>query len=601
MAHLFRLLKHLSPYKGKMFLIFICMMVYTVFNGVSMMTIIPLIDKVLGGKEIKLATSITMPFHEQIASIIHWLNTVQRYPDLLNILVSFVLGALILKEISYYFQRVLTEVVGQAVIRDMRNRIFAHIHSLSLDYFAHERTGDLMSRITSDVGMLAQLFSGRFAGGSLEGIQVLIYMTIIILIQWKLALLSLGVFLFMILPILIVGRKIRKIAKKSQEKIADMNSILSETIYGIRVVKAFSMEDYEKRKFDGESQKYYSMMVRVARKAAALSPITQLAGMAMAIFIMYFLAREVIKGSLTVGFLMLFVGALLACLKPVKSLTRMSVTWQKAWAALDRIFQLLNVKPTVIEATNPVALKDVKKGVSFKNIWFAYKDRDWVLQGVNLEAHVGEIVAVVGPSGSGKTTLLNLLPRFYDASRGSVEIDGVDVRKVAIKELLNLVGMVGQETILFNDTVKSNIAYGRIDATKEEIIHAAKMANAHDFIMALSSQYDTVIGERGTKLSGGQKQRLSIARAILKNPAILILDEATSALDTESERLVQDAIDKLMQRRTVFVVAHRLSTVQHADRIVVLERGRIVQTGHHLELVEREGLYRKLYELQFSI
>lgn len=601
MKNFIRLLGYLTPYKGKMGTIFIFMLLYTLFNGVSMMTIIPIIDKVLGGKEIKLITSISIPFQQQINALIGWLNSVDRYPDLLNIMVIFIFSAMIIKEISYYFQRVLTEILGQGVIRDLRNTVFSHIHSLSMDYFAHERTGALMSRITSDVGTIAQVFTGRFSGASLEGLQVIVYAAIIVFIQWKLAILALGLFLFLILPILIVGRKIRKVSKKSQDKIADMNSILHETIYGIRIVKAFSMEEYEKRKFERENQRFFSMMIQVARKAAALSPITQLAGMGMAMFIMYYLAREVIKGDLTVGLLMLFVGALLSCLKPVKAMTRVSITWQKAWGALERIFHLLDVKPSVVQAAHPVPIKEVRKGISFRNISFAYKDEDWVLKNVNLDAHVGEIVAVVGPSGSGKTSLLNLLPRFYDPISGGVEIDGVDVRKVSIKDLRNLIGMVTQETILFNDTVKNNIAYGRIDATMDEIIHAAKLANAHDFITAFPQGYDSMIGERGTKISGGQKQRLSIARAILKNPAILILDEATSALDTESERLVQDAIDKLMQHRTVFVVAHRLSTVQHADRIVVLEKGRIVQTGHHLELVEREGLYRKLYELQFSI
>jgi len=601
MSLFLKLLRYAAPYKGKLLLIFLFMVLFTIFNGVSFISIIPLIDKVLGGEEIAINLSASFPFKESIESAVAWLNSIERYPHLLNLLVSVVCFALIVKEISYYFQRVLTETVGQSVVRDIRNRVFSHIQNLSMDYFAHERTGALMSRVTNDVAVIAQVFSARFAGAVLEGSQLLVYIGIIFLLQWKLALLSMLLFSLLVVPVMVIGRKIRKSAKRSQERMAELNSILHETISGIRIVKAFSMEEYESQKFKKENQNYFKKMVRVVRKSAILSPITQLAGIALAFFILYYLAREVIKGQMTLGLLMLFIGALLSCLRPVKLITRMSATWQKARASLERTFDLLRIEPTVKETENPVPLKDVEVGISFKNVSFAYRDRDYVLKDVQLEAGVGEIVAIVGPSGSGKSTLLNLLLRFYDPQSGSIEIDGIDIRKISFKDLRNLIGVVTQETILFNDTVKNNIAYGRIDATEQDIVHAAQMANAHDFIMSLPEKYETLIGERGTKLSGGQKQRLAIARAILKNPEILILDEATSALDTESERLVQGAMDKLMQDRTVFVVAHRLSTIKHADKIMVLEKGQVVQTGHHGELVERGGLYRKLYDLQFSL
>ncbi len=596
-----RLARYSASYKGKLLLIFMFMALYTLFNGVSLATIIPLIDKVLGGKEITLTISSSIPFYDQIQSGVRWLNSIERYPHLLNLLVGFVCFALIIKEVSEYFQRILTETVGQSVIRDMRNTIFAHIQNLSMEYFSHQKTGILMSRVTMDVAQVAEIFSARFAAAVLEGGQLFVYAGLIFLVQWKLALGSLLVLSLLIFPITSFGRKIRKSAKRSQERIADMNAILQEAIFGIRIVKAFSMEEYETQKFKKENQKFFKMMVKVVRRSALLSPITQLAGIALTIFILYYLAREVIKGEMTVGFLMLFVGALLSCLRPVKLITRLSGSWQKASASLERIFNLLDVAPSVVESKNPFPLKDIHDKVSFKNVSFAYLEDDTVLKNVNLEARVGEIIAIVGPSGSGKSSLLNLLLRFYDPSSGSIEIDGVDIRNVSFKDLRALIGVVTQETILFNDTVRNNIAYGRIDATDEEIMHAAQLANSHEFIMQLPQQYDTLIGERGTKLSGGQKQRLSIARAVLKNPKILILDEATSALDTESERLVQGAMDNLMQARTVFVVAHRLSTIKHADRIMVLEKGEVVQIGHHGELIESEGLYKKLYELQFSI
>lgn len=596
-----RLIKYSAPYKGRLSLIFLFMILYTIFNGVSLMSIIPLIDKVLGGQEIALNIEPTFPFYEQIQDGVRWLNSVERYPHLLNLLVGFVCFALMIKELSYYFQRVLTETVGQSVVRDVRNNVFSHIQNLSMDYFSHQKTGVLMSQVTMDVAQVAQIFSARFAGAVLEGSQLFVYITIIFIVQWQLALSSVLILSLLIFPIMIVGRKIRKSAKRSQERIADMNAILHESISGIRIVKAFSMEDYENAKFQKENQKFFKMMIKVVRRSAILSPITQLAGIALAIFILYYLAREVIKGQLTLGFLMLFIGALLSCLRPVKLLTRLSATWQKAGGSLERIFSLLDVKPSVVEADKPVSLKEVNGVVAFKDVSFSYRDNEPVLNKVNLEASIGEIIAIVGPSGSGKSTLLNLLLRFYDPDSGSIEIDGIDIRNISFKDLRSLVGIVTQETILFNDTVRNNIAYGRIDATDEDIIHAAKLANAHDFIMSLPQKYDTFIGERGTKLSGGQKQRLSIARAVLKNPEILILDEATSALDTESERLVQGAMDNLMQDRTVFVVAHRLSTIKHADRIMVLEKGEVVQLGHHGELVEKDGLYKKLYELQFSV
>ncbi len=595
-----RLIGYSSPYKGKLLFILLFMVLYTIFNGVSLMSIIPLIDKVLGGQEITLNISSSFPFYEQIQGAVRWLNSIERYPHLLNLLVGFVCFSLIIKELSYYFQRVLTETVGQSVVRDIRNKIFAHIQDLSMNYFSHQKTGDLMSRVTSDVAQVAQIFSARFAGAVLEGSQLIVYIGVIFLVQWKLAISSVLVLSLLIFPVTFFGRKIRKSAKRSQEKIAGMNSILHETISGIRIVKAFSMEGYENEKFRNENQKFFKMMIKVVRRSAILSPITQMAGIILAIFILYYLAREVIKGQLTMGFLMLFIGALLSCLRPVKLLTRLSASWQKAGGSLERIFQLFDVQPDVKESENPVPLKEVNGQVEFKKVSFAYRKDEAVLKNVSFEAGIGEIVAIVGPSGSGKTTLLNLLLRFYDPDTGKIVIDGIDIKDISFKDLRSLIGVVTQETILFNDTVRNNIAYGRIDATDEDVINAAKLANAHHFIEQLPLKYDSIIGERGTKLSGGQKQRLSIARAVLKDPEILILDEATSALDTESERLVQQAMDNLMKDRTVFVVAHRLSTIQHADRIVVLENGEVVQSGHHGELLESEGLYKKLYELQFS-
>jgi subfamily B ATP-binding cassette protein MsbA len=403
-------------------------------------------------------------------------------------------------------------------------------------------------------------------------------------------------------PIGIVGRKVRRLTKHAQEKVADISSILFETISGIQVVKAFCMESYEERKFKKESRTLFRVMVATVKKAAILSPLTEWGGMVVVGFLCYYGARLIIKEELTVGYFIAFVAVMASMIKPLKNIGKLNVGFQKAMSAADRIFHLLDTRSSLIEKENAIDLPTVSRDIVFDRVSFEYNQGETgVLRDIDLTVRVGEIVAIVGPSGSGKTSLVSLIPRFYDPTEGRVLIDGVDLRDVSFVSLRHQLGIVTQETVLFNDTVRNNIAYGHVEAPFDRIVEAAKMANAHDFIMAIQGGYDSMIGEKGEMLSGGERQRLAIARAILKNPAMLILDEATSALDTESERLVQDAIDRLMRGRTVFVIAHRLSTVKHADRIIVLDDGRIVQSGRHEELLAQEGLYKKLYEIQFAL
>ncbi|MDD5556606.1 MAG: ABC transporter ATP-binding protein [bacterium] len=596
-----RLLRYLKPYKWKLMVAVMAMVAFTILQSVSIMSLVPMVDVVFNGRDLAIPDDVRMPFRPEVQELVDYLNTVPRYPNMLNMIVLFVLICTFFKGLADYLHEVMLEYVGQGVVKDLRNHLYRHIQSLSMDYFDRQRTGELVSRINYDVSFVLEAVSGRFAKSLMDCIQLPAYAVIAICIQWQLALLTMIGLPFLLSPIGIVGRKVRRLTKRAQEKVADISSILFETISGIQVVKAFCMESYEGRRFKNENRTLFRVMVATVKKAAILSPLTEWGGMIVVGFLCYYGARLVIKGDLTVGLFVVFIGCMASMIKPLKNIGKLNVGFQKAMAAADRIFSLLDTRPTMCERPDAVEIGRMRSGIVFEGVSFDYHDAEaGVLRGIDLEVRVGEIVAIVGPSGSGKTSLVNLIPRFYDPTEGRVRIDGVDLRDATIASLRGQIGIVTQETILFNDTVRNNIAYGRLEAPFERIAAAAAMANAHDFISELRDGYDTVIGEKGEMLSGGERQRLAIARAVLKDPAILILDEATSALDTESERLVQDAIDRLMRGRTVFVIAHRLSTVTHADRIVVLEDGRIVQTGRHDELASRPGLYRKLYEMQFA-
>lgn len=598
-----RLLRYLKPYTGKLVVAIVAMLVFTILQSVSIMTLIPLVDKVFNNRAVTIPPGISyIPFRPMVDHFVGYLNGVRRYPNLLNMIVIFVLICTFFKGVAEYLHEVMLEYVGQGVVKDLRNHLYGHMHTLPMEYFDKKRTGELVSRINYDVSLILEAISGRFAKTLMDCIQLPAYAFIALCIDWKLAIITMIGLPFLLAPIGVVGQKVRRLTKRAQEKVADISSILFETISGIQVVKAFCMEGYEGHRFKHENRILFRVMVAAAKKSAVLSPITEWTGMVVVAFLLYYGARLIIKEELTVSWLCVFLAMLAAMIKPIKNIGKLNIGFQKAMSAADRIFHLLDTKSSMLEKENAIELPRVLRDIVFDHVNFEYTDCEAeVLRDVCLAVRVGEIIAIVGPSGSGKTSMVSLLPRFYDPTEGRVLIDGVDLREVTLVSLRGQLGIVTQETILFNDTVRNNIAYGHLDAPFEKIVEAAKMANAHDFITPLAHGYDTVIGEKGEMLSGGERQRLAIARAILKDPAILILDEATSALDTESERLVQDAIDKLMRGRTVFVIAHRLSTITHADRIIVLEGGRIIQVGRHEELVAREGLYKKLYNMQFAM
>jgi len=435
----------------------------------------------------------------------------------------------------------------------------------------------------------------------------LIYLSIAIAISWRLTIISFLAFPVALIIISWIGLKLHKESRILQEKMADITSFLQETIFGEKIVKAFNMEEFENNRFKIETKKYFNTILRMTRIRNLSTPVTEFVSIAAAAIIIWYGGTQVIiDKTLTPGEFLGFFLVVFQIMTPIKELTTVTNRIQEATAAGKRIFEILDTEPNVKNDPNPIKIESFEKEIVFQNVSFKYDESENLinnvtLKNINLSVKKGEILAIVGPSGAGKSTLVDLIPRFYDPNEGEILLDGINLKKIELKSLRGLIGIVTQETILFNDTIKNNIAYGLSDISIDKVIEAAKAANAHNFIMQTPDGYDTVVGERGLKLSGGERQRISIARALLKNPPIMIFDEATSALDSESEILVQEAIERLMFKRTSFVIAHRLSTIRNASRIIVLEKGQIVQIGTHEELILQDGLYKKLYEMQFKL
>ena len=498
----------------------------------------------------------------------------------------------------FYGQTYLGAYVTTSAIRDIRNRLYGHLQRLSLGFFERQQTGQLMSRITSDVGTLQtflQSVSIELIGDLFTVIVGVAYAS---LIDWRLALVTLAVMSLIAWPVSTVGRALRRTGRTIQARWADLTGVLQESLSGMRVVKAFQLESLTGERFNQHSESVFRAGLRGARLVGILTPSVEfLATLALAAFI-WFGARRVQLGLLAPDQLFTFIFVVGFISNPVKRLSRMYGQVQHALAAGERVFQLLDEQPQIEDASGAIDLPALRGEVLFEHVSFAYGDGPLVLQEIDLAVRPGEIIALVGPSGAGKTSLVNLLPRFYDPTAGRVLVDGYDLRMVSVGSLRSQLGIVPQETLLFHATVAENIAYGRPGASQHDIIRAAKLANAHDFITGLPDGYDTLVGERGQTLSGGQRQRVAIARALLRDPRLLILDEATSSLDSESEAQVQEALERLMQGRTTFVIAHRLSTVRRANRLVVIQGGRVVEAGTHQELLAIGGVYARLYQRQ---
>ncbi|HOO91279.1 MAG TPA: ABC transporter transmembrane domain-containing protein, partial [Syntrophales bacterium] len=484
-------------------------------------------------------------------------------------------------------------------VTDLRRELYNHIQRQSLSFFTKNPTGILMSRITNDVNFIQRAVSDAITSFIKDSFTLIGLIFVIFYRDWKLAMIAMFVFPLTVYPIAAFGRKMRKIATKRQVTMGSLTSLLQETISGVRIVKAFGMENHEAKKFSRENERLFRLFMKTISVKAISTPFMEFLGGLGVSAIIFYGGYQVIKGASTPGTFFSFLAALIMLYEPVKRLTDVNNIVQQGIAACIRVFAIIDLTPEIRNKENALALPRISKKIEIQNVTFSYNEEP-VLKDINLSVDVGEVVAFVGMSGGGKTTLVNLIPRFYDVDAGSIKIDGFDIRDVTMESLREQIGIVTQQTILFNDTIRNNIAYGDITKNDDDIIYAAKMANAHHFIMSLPEGYDTVIGEQGMMLSGGERQRLSIARALLKDAPILILDEATSSLDTESEMEVQEALENLMQGRTTFVIAHRLSTISHADRIIVMVNGQIVEEGTHEFLFSKKGEYFRLCNLQFG-
>lgn len=522
---------------------------------------------------------------------------VNRDSRMLVILPLAVVLVYVGRGIFRYFNGVLLGTVGLRVTAGLRRELFEKMHSLSLDFFHKRSTGELMSRVTNDVGLIQQL-TGTFSSLVQQPLTALVLLGVAFYREWRLALISIVVFPFVVMLMSYLGKKSRVYTHRTQHRLGRFSSILQETFSGVGIVKAFGREDHEVNRFEEENRNYVRVVLKSIRVLEIGPPFFEaMGGIVIAVIIGYGGAR-VIEGSSTPGTFFSFLTAILLMYRPISKTTRINTQVQSVIAAADRVFSVLDMEPTVKEKPNALSLKPFSDRIDFRNVYFSYGD-EMVLKGIDLTVPKGEVLAIVGASGVGKSTFVNLIPRFYDVTQGAIEIDGVDVRDVTLRSLRSQISIVTQQTILFNDTVQNSIAYGDFDKGPEEIRQAAIHADADRFIRSLPQGYETVIGEQGVRLSGGERQRIAIARALLKDAPILILDEATSSLDTESEGEVQKAVERLMEGRTVFVIAHRLSTVRNADRIIVLKEGRVIESGSHEELIRQGGEYKRLYDLQF--
>lgn len=566
-----RILSYIKPYMHRLLFAMVCTIMAAAGNLYIPWIIKDMIDEVLADKN----------------------------GTMLNWIAASIIAIFIVRGLFWYGQNYLMSYVGQSVIIDIRAAVFKKLQRLSVSFYDKNKTGTIMSYVTNDVNALQSAMVENTIEMITEGFILIGSVVAMIYLDWRLTLFTVCTFPVVLWFMKFFGKKIRKTGGRIQECTADITSVLQESVASARVIKSFVREDYEVDRFDVENKANFRANMKNAQLMATLTPVVELVAAIGVTMIIWYGGNNVINGTITAGSLVAFLTYAVNISNPIKRLTRVIGNIQKALAAAQRVFMIIDMPEEIAESRDAKQLPEVSGKVEFQNVSFAYNDKGNVITDLSFSVKPGEVIAIVGPSGAGKSTIANLLPRFYDVNKGDIKIDGHSVREVTLDSLREQVGIVPQETMLFNGSVYNNILYGRLDATKEEIEAAAKAANAHDFIMQLTDGYETKLGDRGVNLSGGQRQRIAIARAILKNPRILILDEATSALDTESERVVQEALDRLMVGRTSFVIAHRLSTVKNADKILVLEKGNLVESGTHDELLALDGLYAHLYKIQY--
>lgn len=524
---------------------------------------------------------------------------VNKQISMLKIMPALVLLIYLVKGLCAWGQGYLMSYIGNKITVELRQQLYDHLQNLSLSFFDRTPTGLLMSRITNDVTQIQSAVTNAVTGILKDSVTVIALLAVIFYRDWQLAVIAIVILPFAFMPVVKFGRKLRIISTKSLESMGDISVILHETIGGNRIVKAFGMEEYEKRRFARENARFFDYSMKSASVTALSPPLMEFFGGLGIVAVIGYGGWSVIQGTSTPGNFFSFMAAVIMLYEPIKRLTGMNNTIQQGVAAANRVYEIIDTPSEIVDLPEAIDLPPISRSIEFRNVFFSYEGEP-VLKDINLKVSAGEIIAIVGVSGAGKTTLVNLIPRFYEIDDGAILIDGIDIRKVSLSSLRAQIAIVTQQTILFNDTVRNNIAYGDIRKGESEIIEAAQAANAYDFIMKLPDGFDTVIGEQGVRLSGGERQRICIARALIKDAPLLILDEATSSLDSESEMEVQKALENLMAGRTTFVIAHRLSTIKRADRIITIAGGTIVEEGTHEDLVKADGEYRRLYELQFT-
>lgn len=571
MKNYLRLLAYIKPYKKRLAAAVVCIIMAAGANLYLPWIIKDMIDDVLMSKDMLM----------------------------LNLIAAGILVVMFTRGVFYYGQSYLVSYVGQRVIIDVRSVLFRKFQKMPLSYYDKQQTGTVMSYITNDVSAMQSAIVDNLIELVTESSILIGSLAMMIYLDWKLSLLTLMTIPLVGFAMKIFGRKLKRSSTVIQERAAEITSLLQESISAIRVVKSFVRETYEIKRFEEQNWRNFQAAMKNVKLSSLLTPTVEFLAAIAVTFIVWFGGYEVVNEVITAGELVAFLTYAVNLANPVKRLSRVYAAIQRAMAAADRVFAVMDLEEKITDVPGAKPLPPIKGQVEFKDITFSYKEGQPALQHISLKAEPGQMIALVGPSGSGKSTIANLIPRFYDVDSGTISIDGHDIRQVTADSLREQIGLVPQETMLFSTTVMENIRYGRLDATDEEVVEAARAANAEEFIKDLPEGYDTKLGERGLNLSGGQRQRLAIARAILKNPRVLILDEATSALDTESEKIVQDALDKLMVGRTSFVIAHRLSTIFNADQIFVVENGHLREHGTHEELLAAGGLYSNLYNIQF--
>jgi len=566
-----RLFGYLRPYRGRMGLAILTLLVY---SGLGLA--FPLV-------------------------IVKMLGSVTRAGDYgpLNLLAGVLVVMFLLQSGFSFFQSYLLSYIGERIVYDLRTSLYRHLQALSLDFYANRRVGDLVSRLSSDVTQMRTVLTNNLTMLLSQVVGLTGSIAILLTLNASFTLFILGLVPVLIAVGFVFGNTIRKRSTRIQDQLADSTVVAEEGLQGIRVVKSFGREDYETRRYDGAMEKTFRASLQLAVSNSLFGSVMMFLGFAAIGAIMWYGGREVIAGHLSLAMITGFLIYGISIAASVGGLAGLYGQLSIALGGVQRVFELLDTAPTVQDAPGARAIAACQGRLAFEGVSFSYDGQAQVLQDISLDVHAGEILALVGPSGAGKSTLFNLIPRFYDPTAGRVLADGIDLRQITLRALRGQIGIVAQDTILFSGTVRDNMLYGKPDASDEELLAVARAAHVEEFVADLPEGYDTLLGERGTKLSGGQRQRIAIARAFLIDPRILILDEATSALDSESERLIQDALARLMRDRTSVIIAHRLSTVLHADRIVVMDDGRIVQVGPHTRLIEQEGLYRRLYETQF--